>query len=63
MKAERAAEVFYAKLSRRVKSDKKKLLQYLSRVEKSHFLMLKSEYGLALQFEDYAEKDIDKVIT
>jgi len=63
MKAERAAEVFYAKLSRRVKGDKKKLLQYLSRVEKSHFLMLRSEYSLALQFEDYAEKDIDKVIT
>lgn len=63
MKAEKAAETFYARLSRRVRGDKKRLLQYLSRVEKTHFLMLKSEYALALQFEDYAEKDIDKVIT
>lgn len=63
MKAEKAAEIFYARLSRRVKGNKKGLLQYLSRVEKTHFLMLKSEYALALEFEDYAEKDIDKVIT
>lgn len=63
MKAEKAAETFYARLGRRVKGDKKSLLQYLSRVEKSHFLMLQSEYTLALEFEDYAEKDIDKVIT
>jgi hypothetical protein len=39
------------------------MLVYLSHVENSHFLMLRSEYTLALQFEDYAEKDIDKVIT
>jgi len=63
MKAEKAAEAFYAGLSRRVQGDKKRLLQYLSRVEKSHALMLESEYTLALQFEDYAEKDIDKVVT
>ncbi len=63
MKAERSAETFYARLSRRIKGEKKRLLQYLSRVEKSHFLMLQSEYTLALQFEDYAERDIDKVIT
>lgn len=63
MKAERAAEIFYGALSRRVKGAKRRLLHYLSRVEKTHFLMLKSEYTLALQFEDYAERDIDKVIT
>ncbi len=63
MKAEKAAEAFYMKLSRRTKGDKKKLLQYLSRVEKSHALMLQNEYLLAQQFEDYAEKDIDKVVT
>jgi len=26
-------------------------------------MMLQSEYALAQDFEDYAEKDIDKVIT
>ncbi|MCX7975162.1 MAG: ferritin family protein [Candidatus Aminicenantes bacterium] len=60
---EKAASSFYARLSRRVKGDKKRLLQYLSRVEKSHALMIGSEYALALQYEDYAEKGIDKVIT
>lgn len=60
---EKGAAAFYSRLSRRVKGNKKKLLQYLSRVEKSHALMLQSEYALALQYEDYAEKDIDKVVT
>lgn len=63
MNSEKAAEIFYAKLSRRTKGDRRKILAYLSRVEKSHYLMLRSEYSLALAFEDYAEKDIDKVIT
>jgi hypothetical protein len=35
----------------------------LSKVEHSHYMMLQSEYALALDFEDYAEKDIDKVVT
>jgi hypothetical protein len=26
-------------------------------------MMLQSEYALALDFEDYAEKDIDKIVT
>jgi len=26
-------------------------------------MMLQNEYALALDFEDYAEKDIDKVVT
>jgi len=33
------------------------------KVEHSHYMMLKSEYALAQEFEDYAEKDIDKVVT
>jgi len=39
------------------------MLIYLSKVENTHYLMLRSEYILALQFEDYAEKDVDKVVT
>lgn len=63
MQAEKAAQDFYASLATRVKAAKKKILEYLSKVEKSHYLMLRSEYTLAQQFEDYGEKDIDKVVT
>ncbi len=63
MAAEKSAQSFYASLAKRVRLPKKKILEYLSKVERSHFLMLQSEYTLALEFEDYAEKDIDKVIT
>jgi rubrerythrin len=63
MEAEKSARNFYASLAKRVRPPKKKVLEYLSKVERSHFLMLQSEYSLALEFEDYAEKDIDKVIT
>jgi rubrerythrin len=63
MKAEKSAQNFYASLAKRVNLPKKRVLQYLSKVERSHFLMLQSEYTLAQQFEDYAEKDIDKVVT
>jgi len=63
MEAEKSAEDFYAKLSRRTENPQKKILIYLSKVEHSHYKMLESEYTLAQDFEDYAEKDIDKVIT
>ncbi len=63
MGAEKSAQDFYAALAGRVRQSKKKILEYLSKVEKSHYLMLRSEYTLAQQFADYAEKDIDKVIT
>jgi rubrerythrin len=63
MIAEKSAQNFYASLAKKVGPSKKRVLEYLSKVEKSHFLMLQSEYTLAQQFEDYAEKDIDKVIT
>jgi rubrerythrin len=63
MKGEQSARDFYAALSKRVQGANKKMLAYLSQVENSHYLMLRSEYTLALQFEDYAEKDIDKVVT
>ena len=63
MMAEKSAQNFYASLAQKVGPAKKRVLEYLSKVERSHFLMLQSEYTLALQFEDYAEKDIDKIIT
>lgn len=63
MEAEKAAQDFYVSLSKRFERPQKEILDYLGNVEKSHFEMLKSEYALAQEFEDYAEKDIDKVIT
>jgi rubrerythrin len=63
MDAEKSAREFYASIAKKVQAPTKQMLMYLSKVENSHYLMLRSEYILALQFEDYAEKDIDKVIT
>ncbi len=63
MESEKSAENFYTALTQRVEETQKKVLEYLSKVEHSHYMMLKSEYALAQEFEDYGEKDIDKVIT
>jgi len=63
MESEKSAESFYAHLAERFENHKKKILEYLSKVEHSHYMILKSEYALAQEFEDYAEKDIDKVVT
>jgi len=63
MESEKSAENFYTELARKVEETQKKILEYLSKVEHSHYMMLKSEYTLAQEFEDYGEKDIDKVIT
>ena len=63
MEAEKSAREFYTSVAKKVQAPAKQMLMYLSKVENSHYLMLRSEYILALQFEDYAEKDIDKVIT
>jgi rubrerythrin len=63
MESEKSAEVFYARLAERMEKTHKRLLQYLSKVEHSHYVMLKSEYDAVQDFEDYAEKDIDKIIT
>ena len=63
MEAEKAAENFYINLSTRMDKPQRSILEYLGKVEHSHHEMLKSEYVLAQEFEDYAEKDIDKVIT
>ncbi len=63
MESEKRAENFYSVLSQRFENPQKKILDYLSKVEHSHSTMLMSEYALAQDFEDYAEKDIDKIIT
>ena len=63
MESEKSAEDFYANLSLRFEDPQKKILTYLGKVEHSHYTMLQSEYALAQDFEDYAEKDIDKVVT
>jgi rubrerythrin len=63
MEAEKSSQAFYAGLAKRVELAKKKILEYLSKVERSHYLMLRSEYAMAQQFADYAEKDIDKGVT
>jgi len=63
MNSEKSAEEFYANLARRVEAAQRKILEYLSKVEHSHYMMLRSEYTLAQEFEDYGEKDIDKVVT
>ncbi len=63
MDAEKFAEDFYARLAERIESGQKRLLQYLSKVEHSHYLMLKAEYDAVQDFEDYAEQDVDKIVT
>ena len=63
MESEKVAEDFYARLANRVENGKKRLLHYLSKVEHSHYLMLKAEYDAVQDFEDYAEQDVDKIVT
>ena len=63
MKSEKMAEDFYARLADRIEPQFRKILEYLSQVEHSHYTMLNGEYALAQEFEDYGEKDIDKVVT
>ena len=63
MDAEKYAEDFYAHLAERGVNGHQRLLRYLSKVEHSHYLMLKTEYDAVQDFEDYAEQDIDKIVT
>ena len=63
MEAEKFAEDFYTRLAERVEESQKRLLRYLSKVEHSHYLMLKTEYDAVQDFEDYAEQDVDKIVT
>lgn len=63
MESEKLAEDFYVRLADRVEGGQNRLLLYLSKVEHSHYLMLKTEYDAVQDFEDYAEQDIDKIVT
>ncbi|MFQ6109819.1 MAG: ferritin family protein [Candidatus Aminicenantales bacterium] len=63
MESEKRAEEFYGRLADRIGPPHHKILEYLSQVEHSHYTMLSGEYVLAQGFEDYGEKDIDKVVT
>ncbi|MFC2160515.1 ferritin family protein [Acidobacteriota bacterium] len=63
MKAEEAAGDFYLSLAQKVSDTQQKILKYLSHVEHSHYTMLKSEYLMAQEFEDYGESDVEKVVT
>lgn len=63
MNSEKVAEDFYSRLSERMEKAQQKLLQYLSKVEHTHYLMLKAEYDAVQDFEDYAEQDVDKIVT
>jgi rubrerythrin len=57
MEGEKSAQAFYLGLAKRVEPGKRKILEYLGKVEKSHYLMLRSEFTMAQQFDDYADMD------
>ncbi len=63
MTSERMAADFYHKLSERVEDTPKKIVEYLGRAEEGHYNLLRAEHSMALWYEDYAEKPIDKVVT
>jgi rubrerythrin len=53
-KAERLSEDYYRDASQMVKdSQSRKILDYLSRVERSHYFMIKSEIDLLEKFPNY----------
>ena len=52
--AEKVAETFYRDAQKVIKdAASKKMLEYLSRVERSHFFLIKSEIDLLSRFPDY----------
>jgi rubrerythrin len=54
LQAEKLSEEFYKERSREAGSDEsQKLLEYLSRVERGHYFMIKSEIDLLEKFPDY----------
>ena len=54
LKAERLSEEFYKGKSQEVEGgESRKLLEYLSRVERSHYFMVKSEIDLLEKFPEY----------
>lgn len=64
MESEKNSEDFYSNLARRAEEEPlEKILVYLSKIEHSHLKMLEGELSAALEFEDYAEKPLEKVVT
>jgi len=56
LKAEKMSEEFYKEAQRKAESrESQKMLEYLSRVERSHYFMVKSEIDLLSKFPDYYE--------
>jgi len=54
LKAEKMSEEFYKKAQRKAETiESQKMLEYLSRVERSHYFMIKSEIDLLGKFPDY----------
>jgi rubrerythrin len=55
MQAERASERFYAEAAAQAQSQSgRRLLSYLSGMERGHYYLLKSEYDLLNEFERFA---------
>ncbi|MGB8953070.1 MAG: ferritin family protein [Candidatus Aminicenantales bacterium] len=53
LQAEKTAEEFYKEACRRMKDTRsQKILEYLSRVERSHYFMIQSEIDLLTKFPD-----------
>jgi rubrerythrin len=54
LQAEKISEDFYKKSGEKAEdSESQRILKYLSRVERSHYFMIKSEIGLIEKFPDY----------
>ncbi len=54
LQAEKLSEEFYKEKSQKIQSgESRKLLEYLSRVERSHYFMIKSEIDLLEKFPEY----------
>ncbi|MFP4081659.1 MAG: ferritin-like domain-containing protein [Candidatus Aminicenantes bacterium] len=54
LQAEKLSEDFYKQASQKIETkESQKILEYLSRVERGHYFMIKSEIGLLEKFPDY----------
>jgi rubrerythrin len=58
MKAEKISEDFYAGLAKNSKDPTgTSMLNYLSNIERGHYLLLQNEYDMLVEFPAYAETD------
>ncbi|MFQ6083330.1 MAG: ferritin family protein [Candidatus Aminicenantia bacterium] len=64
MNFEKESQQFYLELSKKFENRRRSVFEYLSKVEESHYMMLKSEYEIAQEFEDYPRmKEFDRIVT